>query len=275
MPATLDGGGIVRAASRPLAAIGRTFFALGLIGTGATHFVFGDFMTGRAPAWPDGVPGGVAWAWGSGLVLIACGVAMLIGRTARAAALSAALLIAAWAFVRNVPVALADSPFGATWTRIGKSWTFIGGALAVAATAPAFPFSGDRMRRLLNATSAFTHTARVLLALFLLVTGVQHYRFTPFVASLIPSWFPGDAVFWTYFAGGALLAGGTGLLVPRTARLAALLAGGMVFSWFWIVHLPRTFTSVSDGVAIFEALAVSGIAFLLAGSLGGHRARLH
>jgi hypothetical protein len=42
----------------------------------------------------------------------------------------------------------------------------------------------------------------------------------------------------------ALLAGGIGLFIPQTARLAALLAGAMVFSWFWIVHLPRTFTSV-------------------------------
>jgi hypothetical protein len=41
----------------------------------------------------------------------------------------------------------------------------------------------------------------------------------------------------------------------------------MVLSWFFIVHIPRTFTSVSDGIAVYEALAVSGIAFVLAGSL--------
>lgn len=41
----------------------------------------------------------------------------------------------------------------------------------------------------------------------------------------------------------------------------------MVFSWFWLVHLPRTFTSRSDGISIFEALAVSGIAFVVAGFL--------
>jgi hypothetical protein len=39
----------------------------------------------------------------------------------------------------------------------------------------------------------------------------------------------------------------------------------MVFSWFWIVHIPRTLFSVSDGIAVFEALAVSGLAFVLAG----------
>jgi len=90
---------------------------------------------------------------------------------------------------------------------------------------------------------------------------------TEFVASPIPTWFPGDAVFWTYFAGVALMSGGIGILIPQTARLAALLAGLMVFSWFWIVHIPRTFVGVSDSIAVFEALAVSGIAFVLAGYL--------
>jgi len=101
-----------------------------------------------------------------------------------------------------------------------------------------------------------------------LITGIHHFKFTEFVASLIPSWFPGDAVVWTYFAGVALIAGGIGLFIPFTARLAALLSGLMVFSWFWIVHLPRTFAGVSDSIAVFEALAVSGIAFVLAGCLG-------
>ena len=44
-----------------------------------------------------------------------------------------------------------------------------------------------------------------------------------------------------------------------------LLSGLMVFSWFCIVHIPRTFLGVSDSIAVFEALAVFGIAFVLAG----------
>jgi uncharacterized membrane protein len=108
---------------------------------------------------------------------------------------------------------------------------------------------------------------RVCLGIFLIITGIQHFLFTPFVASLIPDWFPGDPVFWTYFAGIALIAGGTGLQNPRTAPLAALLSGLMVFSWVWIVHLPRALGDVTDKIAVFEALAVSGIAFVLAGYL--------
>ena len=112
---------------------------------------------------------------------------------------------------------------------------------------------------------------RICLGTFLLITGVQHFIVTEFVASLIPEWFPGNAIWWTRFAGVALLAGGAGLLVPATAALAGLLSGLMVFSWFWIVHIPRTFASVSDGLAVFEALAVSGIALVIAGFLFARR----
>jgi hypothetical protein len=64
-----------------------------------------------------------------------------------------------------------------------------------------------------------------------------------------------------------LVAGGLGLFLPQTAALAALMSGLMVFSWFWIVHLPRTLLGISDSLAVFEALAVSGIALVLSGHL--------
>lgn len=114
---------------------------------------------------------------------------------------------------------------------------------------------------------------RFCLAFFLILTGIQHFMFIEFVASLIPEWFPGDPVFWTYFAGVALISGGLGLVTTQTSFLAALLSGVMVFSWFWIVHLPRTLVSQSDGIAIFEALAFSGILFVLAGYLSKTQSR--
>jgi len=245
--------------------IGRTFFAVALLGLGIEHFIFREFIVGRAPAWPDDVAGGTIWAALTGLAFIGVGIAVTIGKRGRAAAIFAAALVFAWALVRNVPIAAADSLFAATWTVTGKSLVFTAGALVIAATLPPFP-DRQALARFLNADRAFMTAGRTALGIFMVITGVQHFIFTAFVASLIPDWFPGDAVIWTWFAGVALIAGGIGLQVPRTARLAALLSGLMVFSWFWIVHLPRTFAGVSDSIAVFEALAVSGIAFVLAGN---------
>jgi uncharacterized membrane protein len=248
--------------------VGRIFFAIALIGLGTEHLIFEEFITGRAPAWPGSIPGGVVWAYLTGVAVVATGGTVLTGKHARPAAIAVAVLIGCWALLRHVPVLAADSFLSGAWTRAGKALTLAGGALAVAATFPKVEAARNTVLvRLLNPRRAFIVVGRLCLGLFLVITGVQHFLVTEFVAALIPGWFPGDAVFWTYFAGVALIAGGIGLVVPQTARLAALLSGLMVFSWFWIVHIPRSFVGVSDSIAVFEALAVSGIAFVLAGHL--------
>lgn len=248
--------------------VGRTFFALALTGLAIEHFIFGQFITGRAPPWPESIPGGHVWAWGTGLILIAICLAILTGRKARPAAILAGLLIFVWAFLRQLPIVVEDSLLGGVWTTTGKALVLSSGMLAMAAvSADGEARRAGLLERPMKAGPAFLTTARFSLGLFLLVTGIQHFLFTTFVASLIPEWFPGDPVLWTYFAGVALISGGIGLLVPITARPAALLSGLMVFSWFWIVHLPRTLVGISDSIAVFEALAVSGLALVLAGAL--------
>lgn len=248
--------------------IGRIFFALAIIGLGIEHFIFQDFITGRAPAWPESVPGGLIWAYLTGAIFIGIGIAILTGKKARSAAMLAGALIFLWALLRHIPVVAADSFLSGAWTGAGKALTFVGGALAIAATFPKTRTGRNTpLLKFIDQEGPFILAGRICLGLFLVLTGIQHFLFTEFVASLIPGWFPGDAVFWTYFAGVALVAGGIGLFIPQTARLAALLSGFMVFSWFWIVHLPRTFLGVSDSIAVFEALAVAGIAWVLAGYL--------
>lgn len=247
--------------ARTLVTAGRCLFGFALVGLGLEHLVFGEFVMGRAPAWPEALPGGALWAQVSGVAFIAIGLAILHGRYARAAAILAAVLIGSWALLRHVPVLLAAPVLSNAWTTAGKALTFTGGALAIASAAPRGSLSPPPGA---NTDARFATLGRIALGIFLLVAGIQHFLYTEFVASLIPPWFPGDAMFWARAAGVALICGGVGLQVPLTSSLAALLSGVMVFSWFWIVHLPRTFVSRSDTIAVFEALAVSGIAFVLA-----------
>jgi uncharacterized membrane protein len=56
-----------------------------------------------------------------------------------------------------------------------------------------------------------------LLATFLVVCGVQHFVYSDFVTTLVPSWIPGQG-FWTYLAGVALIAGGVGSLRESSRR---------------------------------------------------------
>ncbi|MPZ18520.1 MAG: hypothetical protein GEV06_11485 [Luteitalea sp.] len=109
--------------------------------------------------------------------------------------------------------------------------------------------------------------------IFMIICGIEHFVLVEFVHTLVPAWIPGP-FFWTYFAGIALIAGGAGLLVEKTRRLAATLSGIMIFIWVIVLHIPRAVTSAGDGnewTAVVEALAMSGIAFVLAGSTTARR----
>jgi uncharacterized membrane protein len=241
-----------------LTSLGRVFFAVALIAFAAEQFLFGDFIPGRAAEWPAGVPGRLAWAYVSGAVFIACGVALLVGTRVREAGIVAGALIFAWAVVRNVPPALADRIYGGAWTNLGKGLALFGGAFALAGSAK-------------PETAGFFNLGRGCLAAFFVSSGIQHFLFAQWVATLVPAWIPG-AVFWTCFAGVALIAGGAGLVMPWTARWAAALSGLMIGLWVVILHVPRALTAAAgqgrnEWTAVFEALAISGIAFVLAGTL--------
>jgi hypothetical protein len=181
------------------------------------------------------------------------------GRAARIAATTTATMIFVWALLRHLPLAAADPSFGGAWTQLGKALTLFGGVLAVA---------GCLGRTEVRPCALLIHVGRYCLGLFMILCGIQHFIWVEFVTSLVPAWIPG-ALFWTYFAGVALIAGGSGLMVPWTAPLAGTLSGLMVFIWFLILHIPRAIAADpgnarNEWIAVFEALAVSGLAFVVA-----------
>lgn len=245
-----------------LSLVGRFAVGLALVAFGTANFVVGDFVAGRAPAWPAGVPGQLVWAYVTGLVLVATGLCLVTRRWPVRATLVAAALIGAWAFIRQLHPALIEPQFGGEWTKLGKALTFSGGLVGVA---------GSFMLASNEATDADIHLAwtmralgRLSLGAFLVASGVQHFLFTPFVATLIPAWIP-NPIFWTYFAAVALIAGGIGLVIAATSRLAATLVGLMVLTWLFVLHIPRgiAINNQNEWTAVIEALGVSGIALSL------------
>ena len=105
-----------------------------------------------------------------------------------------------------------------------------------------------------------------LRGVFMMTSAILHVRFAEFVSELMQPWMPWR-LFWTYFAAVALAAGGIGLVIPRTCRLAALLTSLMIFLWFLLVHIPRMLIDPAGPVAwseMAESLAFSAMALLLA-----------
>ncbi len=245
--------------------LARLFFALALIGFGLENIAFGHYVVARAAPWPADPLAQHLIAYVTGAIFLACGgtilagVAGLAGRWSREAALEAAVLIFAWSACLHWPKALAGGPLSGDWTNALKAVVLAAGGVVVAARATG-PASGW--------LTGLGRIAPHACAPFFLLAGIQHVLFVQFVETLVPPFIPFGR-FWTYAAAGALLATGFGLLAPPVRRLAAILAGWMVFSWVFLVHVPlivRLGTLEWQGV--FEALGISGVCFLLADSDG-------
>ena len=243
--------------------ITRNFYAFALIGLGILQFLFGDYLAGRAPAWPAWLPGQLLFAYITGALFILTGFMVMADKRPRLVLTLSGLVILGWAGLQNVFTIVLHPEYGALLTNTFKALTLGSGAFIIGYT---FPDAHDtrfasQLNQLTNRLATF---GRYVIGLFLLASGIQHFLFGEFVQSLVPVWIPG-ALFWTYFAGVALAAAGLGLITGIKSRWAATLAGWMVFTWVWVLHLPRAIANQNQNewTAVFEALAVSGILLTL------------
>ena len=240
--------------------IGRLLFALSVAASGIYQL-----LTGR---WVNLVPVNPArlqppWQlYLFGVLFVLIGVCLLVRRTVSAAAITLAVLLLVLFFGFGLPPALAHSSTGIVWVVPLMELALLGGVILAAARRHGSP--GSSVDRVFETATRFVPWA---FSAFLAYCGLTHFPYAKSVANLIPPWIPAH-MFWTYFAAIALIAGGIGVLVPRTARLAATLSGIMVFSWIFLVHIPlaintKTVREVSRGS---QALSISAVAFMVAGT---------
>jgi uncharacterized membrane protein len=242
------------------AAIARTFVAIGMAAFGIHQLAYGSFArwVAKLPPW---VPAPAIWPYLTGVVFVAGAAAILFRKQARTAALILSAMILAIAVLLH-PFEIASNPSVADlWGRAGKAFA-LSGAAALVAGSLREEGAASRIRFL----ESIIPLAPIFLGAFFCIAGVEHFIYAPFVKQMVPAWIPAR-IFWTYFAGIALLAGGVGMMVPKVARLAGTLSGIMVFSWVVLLHIPRAFADLhntAETTAIFEALTLSSAAFLVA-----------
>jgi len=80
--------------------------------------------------------------------------------------------------------------------------------------------------------------SRYVLALSLILFGVDHFLALIFIANLIPNWIPWH-VFWVAFFGVALIASGLSIGLNLLRRWAAAGIGVMFGIWVVTLHIPR------------------------------------
>lgn len=242
--------------------MGRAFYSVGLIGIGVQHFFFREFIPVVVPLWPAMLPGRPLWACVAGTLLVMAGAAILFGFKARQVAAITGLVFLLLVVIDDVPSVLRMYPKHlGSWTNAIKALAMCGGAWVVAESYG----KGHGLPRWLESLMPL---GRYFFAGMLIAFGIDHFLYAVFVATLVPKW-AGNAMFWTYFAAVALIAGGVGIYVKPLARPASLLVGVMIFLWVPMLHIPRAMADPwgqlgNEMTSVFEATAFSGIAFLIA-----------
>ena len=242
--------------------LGRTFIAIALIAFGIQHFIYLEFVTRAFPVIPLWIPGHAILACLFGAFLFITGIAILLGIKARLLTVLLGSTILLMFLLLLLPMLITSLNNGIVWTNSGKALVIAGANFLVAASYP----EDVHKSKLIQLLEKLLPLGKYFLAGFFILAGILHFVYAPFVATLVPNWIPAH-LFWTYFAGVALIAGAIGMLIARTAQLAATLSAIMVFIWVVILHIPRALADLhnpNETTATFEALTMCGMAILIA-----------
>lgn len=250
--------------------VSRVFFSIALIGFSVQQFMYGAFRPMVVPFWPHWIAGQVYWAYLSNILMIALAIGIIALKNPRTLLIWFGFAILVIFVVIQLPYRLSADLYNmGNWTNTFKALASAGGAFILANALP----QGNANENI--TVSPFTKqlekwlpAGKVFFSFFMIFCGVEHFIYTVFVASLVPAWMPWH-LFWTYFAGIALIGSGLAIILGIWIRTIATLLGIMLFLWLIMLHIPRAIADPYSGngnewSSVFEALAFSGFAFVIA-----------
>jgi uncharacterized membrane protein len=228
-----------------------------MIALGVLGMIHADFIMEWTPA-PAQFPTRVAWTYVHGCVLIVAGLGLLLDTTARHASLVLGSVWLLWTLL-YVP-------------RLIANWRgALGGQFEALAMASGLVLLASSVEGRPSVKRILGLAGRYAFAICLPMFGIVHFLYAEGVASWVPAWLPAH-LFWAYFTGAAHCAAGVAILSGVLAGLAARLFAIMLSSWVLIVHIPRVAAALGDRhewTTLFVALALTGIAWIVAGNLTG------
>ncbi len=213
-----------------IATIGRFVYAFAIVALGVEMFVIArqvghplgpGYDALNCLPWLPAIP----WvAYLGGAVWVACGMGLLFEKSLQTAALVLGVLLFLCALVITAPKNAVN--MGDVGLR-----TVVFEPLSLACLAWLLPGAGVMPGWLVRGS-------RYLLAVSLVIFGIDHFIVLSFIATLIPAWIPWH-VFWSGFFGAAFIAAGLGLGLSWLPRAGAFSVGLMFALWVVTLHVPR------------------------------------
>jgi len=243
-----------------------TLFAVGMIGLGVLALGVGDFAMVWQPVAPW-VPGRTALAYGSGVLMLVCGVGLLFEATAKAAVRVLFAYLIAWALLK-VPAVVVAPQIEGVWLGIGELVMLMAGGWVLFARLEGAPADswlgfavGERGVRL----------AQIVFGIAVVPVGLSHLFYTPQTAQLVPAWLPARTL-WAYLTGVGQMASGLGLIFRVWPRAAAWAEACQVSLYTLLIWVPATMakpTARLPWTAVWISWAIAAAAWVVAESVKG------
>jgi uncharacterized membrane protein len=247
--------------------IGRIFYGISIAGIGFPTIYYKVFPYMLLP--PQYLtPSYSMIAYISGALLFLAGAFIVLQKQTRLISLllgCVLLLIFCFFFIPYMFSADSNYKHLTEWENAEKELSLAGGAFVIAGC-----FSEKNKTPLGRFWGMLIPFGVILFSIPIISFGILHFQLAKEVSTMVPSWIP-FPVFWTYFAGTALIGSGIAMILKIKPGLIAALLGIMIFIWFITIHIPGVLYSSPadmDGevTSAFLALVYSGIAFVIAGT---------
>lgn len=208
--------------------LGPVFEAVALAIFSLEHFLAAHDLMPLVPGW---LPWPLFWTYFFGVALMAAAVSLILWCEVRWAATLLALFFVLIVVTIDLPKLPSHVHERLYWSLLVRETAFGAGALVLAGSA-----WGEA------AGAVLVKAGRLVLAPILVFYAFEHFLFPRFVPGVplekaMPAWVPAPELL-SYAIGIALLAGGVGLLTPRTARAAAAGAGMVLVVLTAFFYLP-------------------------------------
>ena len=224
------------------AKIGRIFYGLAISATGVQQFFFNEFFHILFPPLPFQIPGLMYFANLVAALLVICGSAIAFGIRVRFFSFTLAGMFLFFFIFCYVPFELFISPYNpihlGLWINPLKEFAYAGGAFAIAYKTPADENDKSVRSVFTGFLEKIAPYGRIMYSITMTSFGLSHFYYTQTVQNMVPEWIPLH-LFWTYFAGIALMGAGIAIILKFHIRLIGNLLGIMIFLWFILLHMPE------------------------------------
>jgi uncharacterized membrane protein len=225
--------------------LGPVFEAVALAIFAAEHFLAARGLSAIVPRW---IPGALFWTYFVGAALLAAAISFIAWRYVRWSASLLALfflIIVATIDLPNLPKHAHERLF---WTLTVRETAFAGGAMVLAGTL------WPRGKSTSAAGTTLILLGRSIVVCTFVFYAIEHFLFPRFVPGvplekMTPAWMPAPTLI-AYFVGITLLAAGLGLMISRTRRAAAAIAGTVLLLLTIFFYVPILITEIHSPLAV-------------------------